>query len=118
LHFYRFLAQRGIEAGTTKLKNNVIASALLILLGIYLACGFVFAVPFVLLGVKKIDPHAGHGSWGFRLLIIPGTPAFWPLLLRRWLKGILQPPEECNAHRLAASKRSEDESALQKGIAP
>lgn len=96
----------------------MIASALLILLGIYLACGFVFAVPFVLLGVNKIDPHAGHGSWGFRLLIIPGTTAFWPLLLRRWLKGILQPPEERNAHRLAASKRSEDESALQKNIAP
>lgn len=96
----------------------MITSAFLILLGIYLVCGFVFAVPFVLVGVKKIDPHAAHGSWGFRLLIIPGAMAFWPLLLRRWLKGILQPPEEYNAHRLAASKRSEDESALQKGVAP
>lgn len=96
----------------------MIASAFLILLGIYLVCGFVFAVPFVLFGVKKIDPHAAHGSWGFRLLIIPGTMAFWPLLLCCWLKGIFQPPEERNAHRLAASKRSEDEGALQKGVAP
>jgi hypothetical protein len=94
------------------------ASAFLILLGIYLACGFVFAVPFVLFGVKKIDPHAAHGSWGFRLLIIPGTMAFWPLLLRRGCKGSLEPLEECNAHRLAASKRSEDESASQKGVVP
>ena len=61
------------KKATTKLKNNVIASVFLILLGIYLACGFVFAVPFVLVGVKKIDPHAGHGSWGFRLLIISGA---------------------------------------------
>jgi hypothetical protein len=86
----------------------MIAAVFLILAEIYLACGVVFAVPFVLAGVKKVDPHATHGSWGFRLLIIPGTMAFWPLLLRRWLKGIQGPPEECNAHRLAASKRNRD----------
>lgn len=80
----------------------MIAAVFLILLGIYLACGFLFAIPFTLFGVKKIDPHAAHGSWGFRILIIPGTMAFWPLLLRRWLKGVHEPPEECNAHRKAA----------------
>ena len=80
----------------------MIAEFLLIAWGIYLLCGFVFAIPFVLVGAGKIDPHAAHGSWGFRLLILPGTLAFWPLLLRRWLKGIHKPPEECNAHRRAA----------------
>ena len=83
----------------------MIASTFLIGLGIYLACGFMFAVPFVLVGVKKIDPHAAHGSWGFRLLIIPGTMAFWPLLLKRWLSGVHKPPEECTAHRVAARTR-------------
>jgi membrane protein implicated in regulation of membrane protease activity len=77
----------------------MIAAVLLILFGIYLACGFLFAVPFVLAGVKKIDPHAAHGSWGFRLLIIPGTTVLWPLMLRRWLKGVHEPPEECTAHK-------------------
>jgi len=77
----------------------MIAAALLILLGFYLVCGLVFAIPFALIGVKRIDPHAAHGSWGFRLLIVPGTMAFWPLLLRRWVKGIRQPPEERNPHR-------------------
>jgi membrane protein implicated in regulation of membrane protease activity len=77
-------------------------AALLILGGVYAACGFLFAIPFVLKGVKLIDPHAAHGSWGFRLLIFPGTLALWPLLLRRWLKGISEPPEERNAHRQAA----------------
>jgi hypothetical protein len=80
----------------------MIAAAFLILLGVYLACGFLVAIPFVLKGVKKIDPHAAHGSWGFRLLIIPGVAAFWPLLLRRWMKGIQAPPEERTAHRRAA----------------
>lgn len=80
----------------------MIAAVFLILLGAYLACGLVFAIPFALFGVKTIDPHAAHGSWGFRLLVIPGTMAFWPLLLRRWAIGVKEPPEECNAHRHAA----------------
>ena len=76
----------------------------LIMLGIsaYLLSGLVFAIPFVLVGVNKIDPHAAHGSWGFRVLIIPGTMFLWPLLARRWLKGIHEPPEENNPHRYAA----------------
>lgn len=87
----------------------MIAATFLILLGAYLACGLVFAIPFALVGVKKIDPHAAHGSWGFRLLVIPGTMAFWPLLLRRWATGAKEPPEECNAHRrLARSSRREE----------
>ncbi len=84
----------------------MIAALFLILLGAYMACGLVFAIPFVLVGVKKIDPHAAHGSWGFRLLVIPGAMAFWPLLLRRWASGVHQ-PEECNAHRRLAPTESD-----------
>jgi len=80
----------------------MIAAAFLILLGIYLLCGLLFAIPFALKGAGKIDSHARHGSWGFRLLIIPGTMALWPLLARRWLAGIGEPPEETTAHRRAA----------------
>lgn len=80
----------------------MIAEVLLIVAGLYLLGGLAFALPFVLLGVNKIDPHAAHGSWGFRLLIIPGTMFLWPLLARRWMKGIHEPPEENNPHRHAA----------------
>jgi membrane protein implicated in regulation of membrane protease activity len=89
----------------------MIAAAFLILLGCYLACGLVVAIPFAFVGVGRIDPHAAHGSWGFRLLIIPGSTAFWPLLLRRWLRGVKEPPEEGNDHRLAA-RRSRREEAV------
>ena len=82
----------------------MIAAELLITMGIYLACGLVFAIPFALVGAKKIDPHAAHGSWEFRLLIIPGAMAFWPLLLNRWRNGIKEPLEQCDAHRRAARK--------------
>ena len=77
----------------------MIAAMILVLLGGYLACGFLFALPFAFVGVSKIDPHASHGSWGFRLLIIPGSAALWPILLWRWAKGVHEPPEECTTHR-------------------
>ena len=85
----------------------MIAEILLSIAAVYLLCGILFAIPFVLIGVGKIDPHAAHGSWGFRVLIIPGTIFFWPMLARRWLGGIRQPPEERNAHRCAARKEAQ-----------
>ena len=80
----------------------MIAETLLIAAGIYLLVGLAFAIPFVLVGVSKIDPHAAHGSWGFRVLIVPGTMFLWPLLARRWMTGVHEPPEENNPHRCAA----------------
>lgn len=80
----------------------MIAALVLALTGLYLLCGVIFAVPFVLVGVGRIDPHAAHGSWGFRVLIMPGTTLLWPLLAKRWLQGIHEPPEEKTAHRLNA----------------
>ena len=77
----------------------MIAAVFLILLGTHLVCGLLFAIPFALFGAPKIDSHARHGSWGFRLLIMPGTMVFWPLLLRRWLAGVRQPPAENTPHR-------------------
>jgi hypothetical protein len=84
----------------------MIASTLLLVAGAYLACGLLFAIPFSLLGVKRIDPHAAHGSWGFRVLIIPGTMAFWPVLLKRCVGGTHEPPEQHDAHRWASNPKS------------
>jgi hypothetical protein len=80
-----------------------VIATILILGSVYILCGLIFAIPFALLGVKRIDPPAVHGSWGFRLLIFPGSVALWPLLLRRWANAVHGPPEEDNAHRHLAS---------------
>ena len=86
-------------------NQRMIAAAFLIFLAAYLACGILFAIAFVFIGAKKMDPHAAQGSWGFRLLVIPGAAAFWPFLLRRWAAGVTEPPEECNSHRRATHER-------------
>ena len=79
------------------------AEVLTVIVGIYVAAGVLFAVPFVLRGVNRIDPVAREGTWGFRLIVVPGVVALWPLLALRWLRGA-QPPEERNAHRSAAKR--------------
>ena len=80
---------------------SAIITFLLTILGIYLLVGFVFGVIFAFAGAKSIDPSAAEGTWGFKLLIIPGCAIFWPCLLKRWVKKSA-PPEECSAHRRAA----------------
>lgn len=65
--------------------SEAIASQLLTLVGLYLLIGMVFALAFVFRGAGRIDPAAQHGTWGFRILIVPGCAVFWPLLIGRWL---------------------------------
>lgn len=54
---------------------------------VYGALGMVVAVPMVLRGVNRLDPAAAEGTWGFRLLALPGVMALWPLVLARWWKA-------------------------------
>jgi hypothetical protein len=65
---------------------------------VYTALGVGFALAFVAVGVKRIDSQAIGSGVGFRVLIFPGSVAFWPLLLRRWITGKGEPPEERNPH--------------------
>jgi len=78
--------------------SETIATWLVTALGIYAGLGLLFAVTFVSRGAARVDPQADGGSWGFRLAILPGVVALWPLLARRWASG-QPPPEERNAHR-------------------
>ncbi len=66
---------------------HAIAATLVNLLAIYAACGLIFAVPFALRGAGALDPAARRGSRGFRLAIVPGTVALWPLLLAKWRRA-------------------------------
>jgi ABC-type amino acid transport system permease subunit len=46
---------------------------------VYALCGMVYAVVFQIQGMGKMDPAAEKGTWGFRVLVMPGLVALWPL---------------------------------------
>ena len=90
LHFVvRFVYSQAMHA---------IIPPLLTVLGIYVAIGLLFGIAFAFWGVKKIDPAAAESGIGFKLLIIPGSAVFWPLLAKRWIRQ-MPPPMERGAHR-------------------
>lgn len=64
----------------------MIIQIILIAIAAYLASGLLFAILFVIKGVDKIDEGAHGSSIGFRIIIIPGTMVFWPLLLKKWVR--------------------------------
>lgn len=53
----------------------------------YLAVGVVFAVPFVLVGLGRIDPVAKGAPVRVRLLLLPGSAALWPLMAARVMRS-------------------------------
>ena len=81
-----------------------LAHPIVLVAGVYLAIGLAFALLFVTRWVGRVDPSARAGSWGFRLLVIPGSVLLWPLLVSRLLRGSTEPPEERNRHRASAHR--------------
>jgi len=68
----------------------IIIKIILVAAALYLLFGLLFAFLFIWKGVGKIDEGAHGGSMGFRIIILPGTMVFWPLLLKKWLKASKQ----------------------------
>jgi hypothetical protein len=60
---------------------------LLVITGLYLACGLLFAIAFVIKGAAVTDEGARGAAIGFRIIIIPAAIVFWPLLLRKWMQA-------------------------------
>lgn len=79
--------------------SETIANSLIHLLYLYAAAGLLFALCFVTIGLRRIDHEANSSSWGFRLIIVPGVIAFWPLLAIRWIGGRREPPMQRDPHR-------------------
>ena len=67
--------------------SAALAESFVGLLSVYGLFGLLFGVCFVTVGVSRLDPMARGTGPGFRLLILPGVAALWPLLLYRWLRG-------------------------------
>lgn len=61
-------------------------SIFLILLGIYFLIGFVFAFFFVNKGLQAIDEDAEKTSIYIKLILFPGSIAFWWILWLKWRK--------------------------------
>src|SRR5690349_8884545 len=83
------------------------ATAIVTLLEAYGAIGLVFAVVFLRLGLVHVDPRVVGAPRMFRMVILPGVAAFWPLFARRWLTGAGE-PAETNPHRTRARPLSFD----------
>jgi hypothetical protein len=64
----------------------IVAEVILLIILAYLACGLAVGVPFILRGVDRVDEAAWGSSLGFRLLILPGTVALWPLMAMKWAR--------------------------------
>lgn len=54
---------------------------------IYLGLGILFAVGFVVWGIERIDPATRGTTFGFRMLLVPGAAALWPLLAVYWRRS-------------------------------
>ena len=64
-----------------------VAQVLVDALMVYGLSGTVFAIAFVTMGIQRVDSLAAHAPWGFRLIVLPGAAALWPLMLVRWLRA-------------------------------
>jgi len=64
------------------------ASAILMLVFLYAVAGALFGLLFVWRGIERVDPVSRDAAWTFRLLILPGVAALWPLLAVRWRRAI------------------------------
>ena len=85
---------------------TTIVSIVLAVVGIYMLIGLIFGIYFAFTQVGKVDPVAKAGTWGFRILIIPGMTIFWPIFAKRLAAGLETPPIEQNAHRKRAGGAS------------
>jgi hypothetical protein len=58
------------------------------LLLLYGTCGLAFGAIFVTVGVGRLD-HAARGApVTFRLIILPGVVAAWPILAVQWARAL------------------------------
>jgi hypothetical protein len=64
-----------------------IALAILWVAAGYVALGAAFSVAFLWKGVGRVDPAARGAHPLFRVFILPGVVALWPILLRAWLSA-------------------------------
>ncbi len=53
---------------------------LILLFAAYVGLGLLFSAFFALKGAALLDPVAKGASLGFRIILLPGAAALWPVL--------------------------------------
>ena len=53
----------------------------------YLVIGLLFGLWFIFNGVQKVDAGMKDVKWILRLMLLPGSIALWPVMLRKYLKA-------------------------------
>ena len=84
----------------------------------YAAVGLLFAGPFAAWGAGRTDPVARHGTWGFRILVIPGAAALWPLLAWLWVRASRGDSQQQVDARVAERRASGSQAGGATGDAP
>lgn len=69
------------------MNMEVVFTRIFIALGIYLALGLLFSVLFLWKGLTQVDHDTVGSGLAFRLIILPGMLAFWPVFLIKWIKS-------------------------------
>lgn len=65
---------------------EIILSYVFASIGVYLLLGFLFYLVFVFKWAGQLDENIKGSGIGFKLLILPGTLALWPVLFLKWKK--------------------------------
>lgn len=60
----------------------------LLLLAVYGLIGVLFAIAFVTVGYRRVDPSAANAGLIVRVMWMPAAVALWPLLILRWKKPL------------------------------
>lgn len=66
---------------------ELVAIVFVNLLGLYLLIGLLSTFFLRIKQLKIIDTGLEGTSFWFKLLTLPGRIAFWPALLRKWIKA-------------------------------
>ena len=66
---------------------EVVLNYVFAVIGIYFLVGFLFYLVFVFKWAAEMDENFQGSGFGFKLLILPGTLALWPVLFAKWKKA-------------------------------
>jgi hypothetical protein len=67
--------------------SPALARMLVDAIAVYFAIGAIVAVPIMIFELGRIDPATKEAPWTFRVLVLPGVVAMWPVLVRLLVKS-------------------------------